>query len=1263
MEKSILKKVVKVCAFLAFTSFSFSSCDNPSNISSGKIYQSRINLKSPEDLRVSPLVLDKDNVVLSWKAVEGADYYKIYCYDAQSWKNGSEPVIKFIDDPFQESAQLSVQDEATRYVFCIKACKDYSKSSGSQVRGVNEETSPESNYTECVVAPKISTSAAIIDDFVHMFFTTSSRESLLEDGKEIFTPTFFIYKDGEVVDSVTDSDEWVSPEPVESNSQFNYGVGMRVESVDIRGDEADSAGVIQIEQKSEPITLKSDVNYNPFHIKRIDLIENGRRPNVVLEFESSGINSGVEGAELAYEITRNTINAQGDVIEKVCIYDDRKPDFNNIITLENDSENPLVYRFSDTVEPNKDYNYFVRTYYKFTKENENGESSSVFYAEKSSTAVKYSDTAYVQSDISDFSSSLETVKDEHGNEIINPVTDSAYVYKNIIYTSSEDYEGNVTYTVNLSWDVEHFDSQKSYFDIIRKDLSSPTKDEVKVNSEPVRSKSFTDYITISLDEDKKSRRYGYEVLYYLSSDEKDSEPVRISLAENVKTVASVAEVQYIKSASISDTSSNVSGAFITLEPIDLADMHVVSESKTCDLNPEYLTYYLFRSKNPSGYDTSDTASAVLSVKRSEISSNSYVFRDINLDDDSQYYYAICALYDGDDFIDNRDYNGSESVYDTSLSTRTMASVKNINATLSESIENITVNWNEVESASGYELYAKAAGTSAWQLVSTILGQESTEYKFTQGAGTQDAGKLWDFKVRAFGDTLYSNTPSYTAFSPEAQGSIFGVNSIGVSVASREYNGANFTNDIVLSWNEVKNASGYIVNVYSDSELRNNIRQEKLSADARSYTFDSSKITVDIEYPLSRGYYFTVTPYLSTATGDVKVANSLVNSFAKYSSFAIQPPKNIVATKADYTDKVDISWQSVSGISIYDVYRREVDSTSFEPIGSWDNIATGVNTNSYSDKNVEEGKIYQYTIASVNSKYDKVTQSYFNVVDKIYDNIGLILGTPKLYSNSEFSSSGKIVFYDVLFANDYELVVYNPANPNGKVYSNYDSGVYNANKKVQFTVSGNDKISIIYVRSISKSGAKSTPYVVNLLGAKEVVEWSNVALKKAIAVATSLVNNDWWLPYSTDKTIRYNSDKTVKALARFTHGTLSQGTSTYSYGFSKYGGVFQLINYGSADNIILNSDEIRVWANSEYKLLKDAPNNAIEQIGEQGYGTCTVKLVNGDTAKIHYMNINVNGTNSSSSESGGSGYEVTLNWKSSKQTIQPTSLSSQYRVLQ
>ncbi|MCK4778260.1 MAG: hypothetical protein KAS39_07745, partial [Actinomycetia bacterium] len=128
--------------------------------------------------------------------------------------------------------------------------------------------------------------------------------------------------------------------------------------------------------------------------------------------------------------------------------------------------------------------------------------------------------------------------------------------------------------------------------------------------------------------------------------------------------------------------------------------------------------------------------------------------------------------------------------------------------------------------------------------------------------------------------------------------------------------------------------------------------------------------------------------------------------------SIKPPDNVSATDGTYTNKVEISWDSVSGADEYYIYRCTIPATAETADNYYDELGHTDNTD-YNDSTGSRGKKYYYRVRGYNKPLllpnfigSKIDLTYSDFSD--YDSGYWGQSAPTNISASDSTYSDKIV---------------------------------------------------------------------------------------------------------------------------------------------------------------------------------------------------------------------------------------------------------------
>lgn len=233
---------------------------------------------------------------------------------------------------------------------------------------------------------------------------------------------------------------------------------------------------------------------------------------------------------------------------------------------------------------------------------------------------------------------------------------------------------------------------------------------------------------------------------------------------------------------------------------------------------------------------------------------------------------------------------------------------------------ITATWKKVPGAAAYYVYRKEDGAASW----TYIGKTT---------------------ALTFRDTNVKNKSTYTYTVRAYYGSdISYFNTTGVSVkhlTAPTVSVANRTGNVTLSWNAISGASSY----YVYRKAGNATTWTRIATVTKPGYIDknvSNKTT----------YTYTVRAYGSKTLSGCNLYG--------WKTTYLDTPDMLSATST--TSGITFKWAPVKGCTSYSVFRKEGN-------GAWKQIGTvGSNVTSYTDKNVEMGVKYTYTVRAKYGNY-------------------------------------------------------------------------------------------------------------------------------------------------------------------------------------------------------------------------------------------------------------------------------------------------------
>lgn len=312
----------------------------------------------------------------------------------------------------------------------------------------------------------------------------------------------------------------------------------------------------------------------------------------------------------------------------------------------------------------------------------------------------------------------------------------------------------------------------------------------------------------------------------------------------------------------------------------------------------------------------------------------------------------------------------------------------------------TVSWGKVSGASGYAVYRKAEGGS-WDRIGTTT---ATKY---EDKTTLSTGKVYYYTVRAYRGSLN------TALAHQYDGKYWSyydwngvkTSSIGIP-ALKETNAA--PSGIQIKWNSVSGASGYAV-------------YRKSAGGSWGCIGNTTSTSYTDKGGMSNGkvYYYTVRAYKGSFS-TAKANRYKGEYWGGYDSdgikgkFTAMPSLKSVTVSASGRS---VSWNSVSGVSGYAVYRKSAG-------GSWAMIGTSKSTTFVDNAKLTNKTTYYYTVRAYNGNLDTArAHSYNSEYWSYYNTSGLkmtFLSTPALKGATVTSSGVQVSWNGVSGSSGYAV---------------------------------------------------------------------------------------------------------------------------------------------------------------------------------------------------------------------------------------------------
>ncbi|MCQ2478793.1 MAG: hypothetical protein MJ091_06270, partial [Clostridia bacterium] len=224
---------------------------------------------------------------------------------------------------------------------------------------------------------------------------------------------------------------------------------------------------------------------------------------------------------------------------------------------------------------------------------------------------------------------------------------------------------------------------------------------------------------------------------------------------------------------------------------------------------------------------------------------------------------------------------------------------------------ITVKWNAVTGATGYNIYRKAPGASSWTKIGTST---TTSY----GDTTVKYGSSYTYTIIAtvkFDGKTYNSTYDSTGLTAKAS---------KVITPAKPTAAVTKKGTVTVKWDKIQGATKYTV-----------YRSEKADSGFQTLKTVTSTSYADATVKLGKTYYYKIVAYIGSNKSSASKACSIA------ATIPVPAVKNYVAVT---TSSTKLYWDKVADATGYFIYRRV-------PGGSWSKIATIKNNSNvnYTDK--------------------------------------------------------------------------------------------------------------------------------------------------------------------------------------------------------------------------------------------------------------------------------------------------------------------------
>ena len=303
----------------------------------------------------------------------------------------------------------------------------------------------------------------------------------------------------------------------------------------------------------------------------------------------------------------------------------------------------------------------------------------------------------------------------------------------------------------------------------------------------------------------------------------------------------------------------------------------------------------------------------------------------------------------------------------------------VNASKGNYSDKVVLSWTPVANAIGYEVYRAYPEEDEYELV----GLSANTY-FEDTGVFQDTA--YNYKITSVSEFAVSEKSEGTATGFATVTKV----SVPVKVSGLTASVGLYSDRIVLNWQAISNANGYIVYKYDP-----NTRNYRVTGKTQVNQFEDKNARKN-----GIAEIYTILAYNNAGNGDPSNATIGRTSVVQKPS----APRDLVASMGQYRDKVDLQWTKANGANEYVVLKYE--QFAWNPIGTTDK-------ESFTDTNVSRGRKY-YTVISKTK--DNIYGSYSNYAMGYVDT-NLARGSSKLATPQNLSAKLDLNSKEVLLSWD------------------------------------------------------------------------------------------------------------------------------------------------------------------------------------------------------------------------------------------------------
>lgn len=326
----------------------------------------------------------------------------------------------------------------------------------------------------------------------------------------------------------------------------------------------------------------------------------------------------------------------------------------------------------------------------------------------------------------------------------------------------------------------------------------------------------------------------------------------------------------------------------------------------------------------------------------------------SVDPDSTFYYQVVST--------QNDVEGAPSFVTKGTTGAAITAPTNLVASQGAFSDIITLNWDSVTGATGYNIYYSATATGTFVLLGNVVNNTASHTSVA-------ADTTYFYKLVATDGTTEGAVSS--AFSGATGVLIEAPTDVLASQGT-------YSDKILLSWTATTGATGY--NVYSATGSEGPF---SLLGVVSSTGVNQTSVAANTTY------YYKITATDGTTEG---LASSTLSGFT---GALISSPTSTLASQRTYTDKIVLSWDAVDGATSYKVYYSAQTDGPFTLLGTAPN--EGANHTS-----LDPGSTYFYKVTASDGTTDSEASPIFS------GNTSSSLAAPSQVEASAGTHSDKIL---------------------------------------------------------------------------------------------------------------------------------------------------------------------------------------------------------------------------------------------------------------